>query len=79
MDIPRRALTPEQVAETYSIPRGSLANWRCKKIGPKYFRVGRKVLYLIEDVESFIKSTPVMTTGSLPGSSSDSFTKEGRS
>lgn len=66
-NLSRRALTPDQVAEVYSIPRGSLANWRCKKIGPKYFRVGRKVLYLIEDVETFITGTPVMTTGILRG------------
>lgn len=45
----KRALTPEGVSEVYQIPKGTLANLRSQKRGPRYYKVGRRVLYFIED------------------------------
>lgn len=51
----RKAITPLQFELIYGIPRGSLANMRLEKRGPKYFKAGkRRVLYLIEDIEKWL-------------------------
>ena len=57
----KRTLTPDDVSEMYQIPKGSLANMRHKKIGPRYYKVGRRVRYFIEDIELWIKSEPILT------------------
>jgi hypothetical protein len=70
--IERKTLSPQQVEEMYGIPTGTLANLRCQKRGPRYFVLGgspgkkRKVLYFVEDLESWIRQYPVLTTDSLP-------------
>jgi hypothetical protein len=67
----KRTLTPQQVEEIYGIPVGTLANMRCQKRGPKYFPLGdipgkrRRILYYIEDIESWIRKYPVLTIDSL--------------
>ena len=57
----KKTLTPGDVSEMYRIPVGSLANMRCKKIGPRYYKVGRRVRYFVEDIERWVKSEPVLT------------------
>jgi hypothetical protein len=42
------------------------ANNRSKKMGCRYFKVGRKVLYLVSDIEDWIKRNPVLTKDSFP-------------
>lgn len=38
-------LTPPQVARRYGIAEGTLANWRSAEKGPKFFKLGGRVLY----------------------------------
>jgi hypothetical protein len=57
----KKAYSPFEVSQAYGIPEGTLANLRMKKQGPRYFRVGRRVLYLSEDLEAWIKANPVQT------------------
>jgi len=60
--IEKRAITPAEVEIAYGIPKGSLANMRWRRIGPRYFKAGaRKVLYLVSDVEAWIARNPVQT------------------
>lgn len=61
----KRALTLEGVSEVYQIPKGTLANLRSQKRGPRYYKVGRRVLYFVEDVERWLKAEPVLTRDSL--------------
>lgn len=58
------AAGPEIIGELYSIAPGTLANWRSRGEGPKFYRVGRKILYRLDDVEKFLFSNPVMTVDS---------------
>lgn len=54
-----KAITPLQFELIYGIPRGSLANMRNEKKGPKFYIAGeRRVLYFIEDVETWLKRKP---------------------
>lgn len=50
-----RFLTPEEVAERYrgSVSVGTLRNWRAMKIGPYYVKIGKAVLYRIEELEAW--------------------------
>lgn len=47
-------LTVSEVAELLRMPVESVRYWRHIGKGPKSFKVGRRVLYAIEDVEAFI-------------------------
>lgn len=63
----KKFITPEEVATGYGLSTGHLANLRCKKMGPKYFKVGaRKVLYDVIDVDRWVRSQPVLTKDCLP-------------
>ena len=55
IDMPK-ALTANDVVKYYSAIGvvGSLANMRCLKKGPKFFKVGRKVIYRPEDIETYL-------------------------
>jgi hypothetical protein len=58
----RITATPAEVEAIFGIPKGSLANMRWAKVGPKYFKAGsRRVLYRLADVKKWIESNPVLT------------------
>lgn len=62
----KRAITPAEFEEIYGVPRGSLANMRWAKKGPRYFKAGpRRVIYMVEDVEEWLSRNPVLTVDSL--------------
>lgn len=56
-----KILTPQDVSNYYKTPVGTLANWRWRRVGPKYLKCGRKVFYDKKDVDSFFHSNPVLT------------------
>lgn len=47
-------LTPVQVSELLQIPVKTLAEWRFKRNGLNYYKVGRYVRYRLEDVNAFL-------------------------
>ena len=56
----RRELIPEMVttkelAELIGVPVATLNNWRSTGRGPRSFRLGRSVKYLVADVAAWIK------------------------
>ena len=48
-------LTPEEVSERYrgGISVGTLRNWRAMRIGPTFIKIGKAVLYPINDLEAW--------------------------
>lgn len=48
-------LTPEEVAERYrgSVSVGTLRNWRVMKIGPSFVKIGKAVLYRVDELEAW--------------------------
>lgn len=48
-------LTPEQVSERYAgrVTVETLAQWRWRKRGPRYMKLGRSVLYSVRDLEAW--------------------------
>jgi len=62
----KKALTPTEVDSVYGIPKGSLANMRWARTGPKYYKTGaRKVLYRTADIEAWLFRNPVLTVDSV--------------
>jgi hypothetical protein len=64
--VTRRTVTPQEAAEIYGLSVGSLANQRVKRQGSRYYTCGRRVFYLVEDLERWLLRNPVMTIDSLP-------------
>lgn len=62
----KRSITPAGLEAIYGIPRGSSANMRWAKKGPKYYKAGaRRVIYMVEDVEEWLSRNPVLTSESI--------------
>ena len=51
-----RYMTTAEVAETVRTPVETVRYWRHINKGPKSFKVGRRVLYAIEDVEAWLSN-----------------------
>jgi hypothetical protein len=48
-------LTPEEVAERYrgGVSVGTLRNWRAMRLGPSFVKVGKAVLYPVDDLDAW--------------------------
>jgi len=51
----RKYLTAEEVSERYrgEISVGTLRNWRSMRVGPTFIKIGKAVLYPIDDLEAW--------------------------
>jgi hypothetical protein len=61
-----RMVSPNEAALIFSVSLGTLGNWRSAKRGPRFFKVGHKVLYKLADLEDFFTANPVLTFDCLP-------------
>lgn len=52
-------LRSAEVQELYGLSANTLANWRSKRTGPKYHKVGGAVRYKVEDLDAFMESKRV--------------------
>ena len=60
-------LSPLDVEQEFNIPRGTQANWRSQKRGPRYYKISnKKILLRRADVITFLTSHPVLTIDSMP-------------
>ena len=50
---PAKYLTEKAAAKRLRVKPGTLANWRWRKYGPPYIKVGRKVEYHVDDIEAW--------------------------
>lgn len=56
------AVSPEQAVQIFPcLNVGTMANDRSKRRGCKFYRIGRKVVYRLADLEAFVFQTPVQT------------------
>jgi len=54
-------ITPNQAANYLGVTLDTLSKWRSRKIGPAYYKVGRRVQYLIADLEDWRERQKVIT------------------
>lgn len=66
----KRGYSPQELCSVWGLNQGTLANLRSQRRGPRYYRVGRKIIYFFEDIESWLRRDPVITKDSLPDNSS---------
>jgi hypothetical protein len=57
--------SPKETGFLFGIPPGTLANWRCQRQGPKFYKFGRRILYFISDVENWVKQNPILKKGNV--------------
>lgn len=51
--MPVRHLTQIELAERWRISPRTLERWRWLRLGPQYLKIGGRVVYSLEDVQSF--------------------------
>ena len=61
-------LTPEEVSERYrgGVSIGTLRNWRAMKIGPSFVKIGKAVLYPIDELEAWDEGNRALQTYPTP-------------
>ncbi len=54
-------LTPEEVSKRYrdGISVGTLRNWRAMRIGPTFVKIGKAVLYPIDELDAWDQKNKV--------------------
>lgn len=60
----KRFLTTLEASVFLRLKQNTLEGWRCRKKGPKYIRLGRRIVYDIADLEAFANECTVETDGS---------------
>ncbi len=56
--------TDAEFAKAIGVTEQTLTEWRCKKIGPAYVKLGRNVFYHLHDVNKWIQTRRVQTSES---------------
>lgn len=47
------------------ISKSTWANWRCLKIGPRFYRVRNRIYYKISELEEYFERNPIRTVDSI--------------
>ncbi|AEH45363.1 hypothetical protein Thein_1502 [Thermodesulfatator indicus DSM 15286] len=53
-------LSPRMVERVYGLNRKTLANFRSQRKGPSFLKVGKKVLYPVDELEKWIKKHGIL-------------------
>lgn len=59
-------LSGEEIEQLFGIDAGTMANYRSRREGCRFFKVNRRVFYRRDDFEKWFFSNPVLTIDSLP-------------
>ncbi len=62
METNKRYLSPKDVEEIYNIPITTLEQWRSKKRGPIYHKLGKHIRYTPLDVDKWVEARKIQTT-----------------
>jgi hypothetical protein len=65
--IAKIAGSPDEVEKAFGLNTGTLANLRHQCKGPRYRKVGNKVLYVFSDVQEWLNQFVVQTSESIGG------------
>jgi len=55
-DLPKLFVTPAELANYWRMKPHTLANWRHQGIGPKFTKVGARILYSVTDLIEYEKT-----------------------
>jgi hypothetical protein len=51
----RKFFSPKEIEAIYGIPENTLARWRHLRQGPSFFKLGGKVMYKREQLDTWIE------------------------
>lgn len=54
IEFPHRFVTTKELSEMIPIPEGTLRQWRCSRVGPKWYKVRGRVFYDLNEVEEYL-------------------------
>lgn len=57
----KKKFNNQEAADYLNIRPNTLEVWRCKHKGPRYSKLGTRVLYDVDDLEEFFKARAVDT------------------
>lgn len=60
----QKKLNTKEAARLYDLVPNTLERWRCQNRGPKYARIGRRILYDMQDLEDFFMANSIETADS---------------
>lgn len=60
-----KKLNTHEAATFLNLSAGTLEVWRCTGRGPKYAKLGKRVVYDVADLESFVADRKVLTVDSM--------------
>lgn len=63
--VERKTVTPQEAADIYGLSVGTLANMRAKKIGSPYHVRGRRVFYLVAELEAWLLEHRILTIDAI--------------
>jgi hypothetical protein len=57
----RKYLTAEEVSERYrgAVSVGTLRNWRVSRVGPPFVKIGKAILYPVDELDAWDKRNTV--------------------
>jgi hypothetical protein len=61
-EFPKKYLTPDEASQLIGAAKQTMARWRVEGIGPQFIRVGRKIMYAVEDLILWMNSRRVSST-----------------
>lgn len=59
-------LNTQEAAAFLNLSAGTLEVWRSQGRGPKYAKLGKRVVYDVTDLEAFVSGRKVYTTDAMP-------------
>ena len=66
MKLERMYITGKEASHAYHIPYSTIAEWRYNGIGPRYIKLGTKVMYAIKALNEFMGQNMVRTQERMP-------------
>ena len=63
----RKIMNTRQAAEFLTVSSGTLQNWRSKKYGPPYHKLGGRVIYFTDELEKYARTSSTSFTGKGAG------------
>lgn len=61
-----KKLRTPAAADYLGVKTNTMEIWRCQKRGPKFYKIGRCVVYDLNDLESYVNAHGVHTVDSVP-------------
>ena len=66
LPVRQRYLRADAASRFVGVDKITLAQWRSKGVGPKFRRIGTRILYSVESLITFVEKHPLVGTGTLP-------------